>query len=41
MATISYALVLTNRQDLALQQEALKAPGCEKIYAEKMRRRAQ
>jgi DNA invertase Pin-like site-specific DNA recombinase len=36
MATIGYARVSTNGQDFALQQEALRATGCERVYAEKM-----
>ena len=36
MATMGYARVSTARQDHALQQEALKAAGCEKVYAEKI-----
>src|SRR6516164_879468 len=36
MATIGYARVSTSRQDYTLQQQALKAAGCEKVYAEKI-----
>jgi DNA invertase Pin-like site-specific DNA recombinase len=36
MAIVRYARVSTNGQDLALQQAALKAAGCEKVYAEKI-----
>ena len=36
MATIGYARVSTREQDLTLQREALKAAGCERLYAEKM-----
>ena len=35
MAVIGYGRVSTNGQDLALQEEALKKYGCEKIYMEK------
>jgi DNA invertase Pin-like site-specific DNA recombinase len=36
MATIGYARVSTSRQDYTLQQQALKAAGCERVYAEKI-----
>ena len=36
MTTIGYARVSTSRQDYTLQQQALKAAGCEKVYAEKI-----
>jgi len=36
MATVGYERVLTRGQDLALQHEALKAAGSERIYAEKI-----
>jgi DNA invertase Pin-like site-specific DNA recombinase len=36
MANIGYARVSTNGQDLAVQQEALRAAACEKVYAEKI-----
>jgi DNA invertase Pin-like site-specific DNA recombinase len=34
--SIGYSRVSTNGQDLALQQEALKAARCENVYAEKI-----
>jgi DNA invertase Pin-like site-specific DNA recombinase len=36
MAKIGYALVSSNTQDYQGQIDALKAPGCEKIYNEKV-----
>ena len=35
MATYGYALVSTTDQDLAFQEEALRAAGCEMIRSEK------
>jgi DNA invertase Pin-like site-specific DNA recombinase len=36
MATLGYARVSTQDQDLTLQKRELRAAGCEKVYAEKM-----
>ena len=36
MTTIGYARVSTSRQDYTLQQQALEAAGCGKVYAEKI-----
>ena len=36
MTMVGYARVSTKSQDLAIQQEALRAAGCEKLFYEKM-----